>query len=362
MAVSLQEHFDIHINITDMTAGLETDDYIRLFSVIPTIRRVNLRNAGQFKDKVLDYMMERDIPVEHLHLEAANLVSNDKWMEYFSRCGHRLISLRLAWLDNAMDETAFMHVVRSCPNLRKVKIRKCFKLGEQALHALSRLEHLEQLSLQDFSPITSTALASLVAAVGRKLRTLSLEDFVEAEDDVLAAIRFSCTNLDKLRLTGNDLCTDTGFKSLFVDSINLPLSVVDFHKTRSMDYSQPDGPDIKVGLASDGFEALMEHSSSKIKKLNITSCRHIKYESFSKVFNGTRRYPQLQEIAINFLTKVDTTIVAGMFKTCPQLVKVEAFGCFNITCVAVPKGVALIGIPNAQSSIVQQGDVDADIR
>ena len=352
---------DVRLSITDTVTDLETDDYIRLFSVIPTLRTVNLRNAGQFKDEVLDYMMERDVPVEHLQLEAANLVSNGKWMEYFSRCGHRLVSLKLAWLDNAMDETAFVHVLRNSPNLRQVKIRKCFKLGEKALLALSRLEHLEQLSLQDIRPTTSIALARLISAVGEKLKTLSLEDFVEADDVILAAIRSSCPKLNKLRLTGNDICTDAGFRDLFIGSTNIPLSVVDFHKTRSMDYSQPDGPEKPVGLASDGFEALMEHSSSAIERLNVTSCRHITYESFSKVFDGRKQYPLLKEIAINFLTKIDTTIVAGMFKSCPQMVKVEAFGCFNVTCVAVPKGVALIGLPNAQSSIVQEGDVDADL-
>ena len=72
-------------------------------------------------------------------------------------------------------------------------------------------------------------------------------------------------------------------------------------------------------------------------------------------------YPFLKDINISFLTKIDTAIVAGMFKSCPQLIKVTAFGCFNIVDVAVPKGVALIGVPNAMESIVQEGDVDADL-
>ena len=40
--------------------------------------------------------------------------------------------------------------------------------------------------------------------------------------------------------------------------------------------------------------------------------------------------------------------------------KVTAFGCFNVIDVAVPKGVALIGVPNAQDAIVQEGDMEMD--
>ena len=37
------------------------------------------------------------------------------------------------------------------------------------------------------------------------------------------------------------------------------------------------------------------------------------------------------------------------------------FGCSHVKDVAVRRGVALIGPPNAQDSIVHEGDVDADL-
>ena len=338
------------------------DDYIRIFSVIPNVKSVNLRNAGQLKDEVLDYIMERDIPIKDLHLEAANLVSNEKWSEYFSRCGHRLQSLKLAWLDYAMDDATCVHLVRHCPNLQRLKLRKCFKLGDDALNAMSELSSLEHLSLRLLLPTSSGTLADLIAVVGPKLRTLSLENFTDADDNVLATIRSACKSLVKLRFTENDYCTDAGFKMLFADSANPPLSFVDLSSNRSIDYSAPDGPKDPVGLASAGFEALMEHSGSALEQLDISSCRHISYGSFSKTFDGKRQYPLLKSINISFLTKVDTTIVAAMFKSCPQLIKVTAFGCFNVTDVVTPRGVAIIGLcDNPQDSIVKEGDVDADL-
>lgn len=331
-----------------------------MFSVVPRVQNLNLRNAGQFKDEVVDYIIERDVPIVNLQLEAANLVSNEKWIEYFKQCGHRLESLKISWLDYSMDENAFMNMIRCCPNLKRLKVKKCFQLGDTSLGAMGGLKKLEHLSLRFPSPTTSTALTKLILSVGSGLQTLSLENFHNADDNLLSTIRSSCTKLSKLRFTENDYCTDAGIVALFCEWPNQPLSFVDLSSNRSIDYAAPDGPDDPIGLASAGFEALMQHSGSSLERLDISSCRHITFETFMKVFDGKTRYPLLKDINMSFLTKIDTAVVSRMFKSCPQLVKVTAFGCFNITDVAVPKGVALIGLPNAQDSIVQEGDVDAD--
>lgn len=332
-----------------------------MFSVVPRVRNLNLRNAGQFKDEVIDYVIEREIPIQNLQLEAANLVTNMKWTEFFEKCGHKLKSLRMSWLDYSMDDEAFLSLVRCCPNLKRLKMKKCFRLGDVALGAISELKQLEHLSLRLPTTTSPAPLAELISSVGPGLRTLSLENFSDADDDVLSMVHRSCTQLSKFRFTENDYCTDAGFVALFTQWSNSPLTSIDLSSNRSIDYSAPDGPDEPIGLASAGFEALMDHSGSRLERLDISSCRHINYESFSKAFDGKSQYPCLKDINISFLTKIDTRIVAGMFKSCPELIKVTAFGCFNVTDVAVPKGVALIGVPNAQDSIVQAGDVDADL-
>lgn len=339
---------------------LETEDYIRLFQVVPRIQTLNLRNAGQFKDEVLDFVMERNVPIKHLQLEATNLVSNAKWIEFFEKCGHQLETLKLSWLDYSMDEDAFMHLVRYCPNLKRLKLRKCFKLGEAAIGAMAELTKLEHLTLQLNQPTSSRSLTDLVSAVGSELRTLSLQNFADADDEVLAAIHSSCTNLRKLRFTDNDYCTDAGFEALFSAWSNPPLSFIDLASNRSVDYSAPDGPEAPVGLASSSLHAVMNHSGSALESLDISSCRHIGYDAFSYAFNGKASYPLLKDINVSFLTKVDTTIVAGIFKSCPQMAKVTAFGCFNIIDVGVPLGVALVGVPHAQDSLVQEGRFDVE--
>ena len=334
-------------------ADLETADFVKLFASMPNIRKIDLRCAGQFKDEVIDYIMWRDIPIEDLRLDAANLISNQKWIEYFSYGGHRLRSIKLVSLDYAMDDEACVQLVRSCPNLQRIKLRKCFKIGDNALKTLAELKSLEHLSLQFNNSTSSDTLVHLISALGPKLRTLSLEDLVDADDKVLAIIRSRCSKLTKLRFCGNDQCTDAGLKNAFLDSANPPLTFVDLSNTRDVNYEAPDGPDEPNGLASAGFEALMEHSGSSLEVLNIRSCRHISQESLSRVFDEKQRYPMLKEIDISFVPAFNTAQVVSMIECCPSLRKISAFACFNVTNIAVPAGLALIGVPDAQLSIVQ---------
>ena len=121
-----------------------------------------------------------------------------------------------------------------------------------------------------------------------------------------------------------------------------------------------DGPQEPSGLVSAGFEALMSHSGESLEILDISLYRQIAYQSFAHVFNGKRMYPLLSDINSSFPKKIDTVIVAGMFKGCPSMTKGTAFGCFNVIDVLVPKKVALIGVPNAQDCIVQEEAQDFD--
>lgn len=335
---------------------LETDDYIKIFSIVPQVRDLNLRNAGQFKDEVIDYILERNITIQHLQLAATNLISDAKWRELFGRNGSHLESLKLSGLDYAMDDDTIVQMAENCPNVRRLKLKECFRIADSSLDAISAMKRLEHLSLRLKLATSASSLASLITQVGHKLRTLSLERFENADDGVLKTIHTTCTQLSKLRFTLNEFCTDAGFVSLFSDWPNPPLAFADLCSNRDLDYANPDGPSEPIGLASNGFRALIKHSGSRLERLDISSCRHISYEAFSEVFDGSNQYPYLKDINISFLTRVDTPILAGIFRSCPRLTKVTAFGCFNIRDVEVPAGVALIGVPNAQESIMQGGD------
>ncbi|KAL1954023.1 hypothetical protein VTO42DRAFT_1844 [Malbranchea cinnamomea] len=344
---------------------------------MPALEKVDLRCAGQMKDSVLEYVMGRECRIRHLQLDACNLISDGCWKRFFERCGARLEVLKLSNLDVTMGDDTVAHLVRHCPNLRSLKLTECWKPGGESLRAIAQLGRLEHLSLHFLRPTDGAAdeLVQLIERVGANLRTLSLRGFREADDRVLAAIHGRCRQLRKLRLTDNAVFTDQGFAGLFRDWDNPGLRIVDLSGTRDVDSANPDGPAEPIGLASEGFRALMRHSGRTVRRLNISACRHISFAALSAGFGGEddqqpgpekqvdgageedtedkelEALEALEELDVSFQPQMDDYLVGRLLRRCGRLRKVIALGCFRVRDVEVPAGVALIGGVNAQRSI-----------
>jgi DNA repair protein RAD7 len=346
---------DLQDVVVHDAAYLEPEDYHQIFAVVPNMRRLVLGNCCQMKDPTVDYMLERCHKLQHIQLYAANLITDAMWNRLFLEMGGRLEVLKLKWLDAAFDDAVVQQMVQCCQNLERVKLELCRRIGEDAVVALGKLRKLKHLSLQIGREVSTTTLCGLVETRGRGLRTLSLEKFVDADDSVLEAIHDNCRELRKLRFSENDAATDAGYTALFTDWQNPPLSFVDVNSTRDIDNNNPEGPEEAIGMASSGFRALMAHSGSNLKHLDISSCRHIELGAFIDVFNGAQMYPALEYINLSFCNRADTSIVAGIFKSCPALKQIVAFGCFDVQDVVVPRNIALIGVPRAQDAIEQFG-------
>ncbi|EKG21713.1 Leucine-rich repeat cysteine-containing subtype [Macrophomina phaseolina MS6] len=342
-------------------AYLETEDYTELFANVPHIRKVVLRNACQFKDENLEYMLDKCKNVRYLQLYASNLVTNDLWRELFMRQGEKLEELKLQWLDAAFDDRVVSTMVDFAPNLIRLKLKLCRRITSESIDAISKLKNLRYLSLQTSAEVPSECVVNLIDCVGANLETLSLEHFLDADDTVLEAIHTQCRNLRKLRFSENDYCSDAAFASLFAGWANPPLHFADFNSTRDVDNQNPNGPEKAIGLASDGFRALMKHSGQQLRSLNLASCRHISHDAFMEVFDGRKIYPELKTLDISFCNPVDTVIVAGIFKSCPKLERLVSFGNFSVEGVVVPKGVILIGVPKTLDVIEQAGITDFDM-
>ncbi|TKA74832.1 hypothetical protein B0A55_05928 [Friedmanniomyces simplex] len=347
---------DLDSVVVHDAAYLEEDDYHQIFAVVPNIKKLVLSNTCQMKDKSMDYMLERCHELRHISMYAANLVSEEMWYRLFREAGSKLEVIKLKWLDAAFEDEAVREMVNCCPNLERLKLKLCRRLGQDSVDYIAQLPALKHLSLQIGREVSNDTLVNLIEQRGPHLETLSLEKFLDADDTVLEAIHDHCTHLAKLRLSENDTCTDAAFAALFTAWANPPLSFADFNSTRDVDNNNPTGPeDEPIGLASAGFTALMAHSGPSLKHLDIASCRFIELSAFIDVFNGAQSYPALEYINLSFCNRVDTSVVAGIFKSCPSLKRVVAFGCFDVQDVVVPGGIALIGVPRAQDAIEQFG-------
>lgn len=324
-------------------AELDTDDFHKILATMPHLTRLNLRFVTPMKDCIFEYMIERDMKIQDLHLDSPNLVTDACWRQIFTKLGPHLQSLKLWNLDSAFDDQTVKVMCKSCPNLRRLKLKYLWQIGNEALEAVSTMKTLEHLSLHLMNETNPDALLQIVAKLGPSLRSLSLEGFELADDRLPQFIHEHCGQLYKLRFTQNAVCTDKALTNLFKNWSNPPLTYVDFHGLRDVDMSNPDGPDEPVGLASGGFIALMEHSGSKIRTLNIASCRHISYSAYEEVFADGKRYPELRYLDIAFNGVVDSHLAQRIFHCCPALTNLVVFGCFKFRNVQAPKNVAVIG-------------------
>lgn len=129
-------------------AYLEVNDYKQIFAVVPNLQKLVLGNACQMKDEAMAYMLEKCRNLRHLQMYAPNLVSNDMWERYFKDAGKQLETIKLKWLDDAFEDETVQIMAMHCPNLKRLKLELCRRIGEPALVAIGTMPKLEHLSLQ----------------------------------------------------------------------------------------------------------------------------------------------------------------------------------------------------------------------
>ncbi|KAH8598329.1 hypothetical protein B0O99DRAFT_660244 [Bisporella sp. PMI_857] len=328
-------------------AKLTSDEYIRIFQIIPKIKHLRLRNAIQFKNKVMDHLLGTTVELESFSLHGANLIDDERWEEFLRQKGSHLKALKVYHTDGHFGDETLEIVAEVCPDLRRLKVSHNQKVTDAGLFHIAKLAKLEHLGLEIYKTTTSEPYIKILNGIGPGLRTLSLATVHYIEDSVLEAIHENCQNIFKLRITDNEVLTDQGFADLFTNWYNPPLRYIDLHKCRHIDAAVPRNNPDGIGLGSLGFEALMNHSGRALKFLNVHSCRHISVETFEKVFAAEMIYPELVEMNVSFCQAVNDFVVGCIFRSCPNLKTLKVFGNFGVRDVRVPKGKILIGVPNA---------------
>ncbi|KAM5344830.1 hypothetical protein ACJ41O_010692 [Fusarium nematophilum] len=337
-------------------ANLGEQDFISIFQVAPQLRHLKIRCGIQFKDDVMDYMLSRDIALESFYLHGANLLSEEKWHEFLQAKGQTLKGLQVYYTDKHFGNDSVALLRENCPNLKRLKIENNQMVSDEGVKAIGELSGLAHVGLQLQSRTSTDAYTHLISKIGGSLQTLSLKIVPDLDDGVLRAINQHCRSLTKLRITDSEFMTDSGFVELFTDWTNPPLHCVDFQKCRQLDASKPRDNPGDVGLCSNGFKALMAHSGQKLQYLNVHACRHISLEAFEEVFHKDAHYPELKELEISFCEEVTDFVLGSIFRACPSIREVNVFGCMKVKEVRVPRGVILIGVPNAQGMIVEGSD------
>ncbi|KAJ8126890.1 hypothetical protein O1611_g6748 [Lasiodiplodia mahajangana] len=341
----LQPHHEV-INVYD-AAKLSSDDFIKIFQRVPQLKKLKLRNAIQFTDRVMQYLTTRNMTLESLYIHGANLLGEDIWIEFLKQKGLDLKGLQIYYTDKHFGNKAVDRLPAVCPNLSRLKICHNQQVSDEGIECIAKLDKLEHLSLQCIKQTSTAPYVHVINQIGGQLQTFSIKKVSDVDDRLLDAIHDNCTNLSKLRITESQFMTDAGFARLFRGWKNKPLSFLDLQKCRHVDASKPRTNEHMVGLCSQGFEALMEHSGAGLRYLNVHACRHIPKETFEKVFASDKTYAQLRYLEISFCEEVNDFVVGSIFRSCPNLKEVNVFGCMKVKDVRVPRGKILVGVPNA---------------
>ncbi|KFA73743.1 hypothetical protein S40288_07340, partial [Stachybotrys chartarum IBT 40288] len=334
-------------------ARLGEQDIVSIFQVSPELRHLKLRCAIQFKDEVMDYLLTRDLKLETFYLHGANLLSEEKWHEYLEAKGETLERLQIYYTDKHVGDDTVAVIQKHCPRMRKLKIENNQKVTDTGVKAIGNIATLKHVGLQLQNKISSKALVHMISNIGSNLETLSLKVMPDADDAVLSAIHENCGSLVKLRITDSEQMTDDGFVQLFSNWENPALRFLDLQKCRHMDSTVPRLNPDNVGLCSEGFKALMRHSGDKIQELNVHACRHISREAFEEVFSEKKTYPALEKLEVSFCEHVTDFILGCIFRSCPSIREVNVFGCMKVREAMVPRGVILVGVPNAQGMVTE---------
>ncbi|KAK0720069.1 RNI-like protein [Lasiosphaeris hirsuta] len=337
-------------------AKLTGDDFIRIFQVVPGLRKLKVCNAIHFKDDIMDYLLSRHINLEAFHLHGANLLSESKWREFLEKKGQSLQSLKVYWTDKHFGDEALSLLATACPNLNRLKVSHNQKVSGEGVMAIAKVKSLQHISLDLRLDVHPDIYVSLLIDIGAGLETFSLTRVPDTDNTVLDAIHNNCQSLQKLRITDSEIMTDEGFVRLFTNWENKPLLFIDFQKCRNLDQAEPRSNPDNIGLCSNGFKALMAHSGKKLVKLNVHACRHISAAAFEEAFSEDKVYPDLVKLEISFCEEVTDFIVGSIFRSCPNLRELNVFGCMKVKDVKVPQGKLLVGMPTAIGMVVDGDD------
>jgi len=326
----LQPHHEV-INVYD-AAKISSEDLIRIFQRVPKLKKLKLRNAIHFTDSVMDYLDTRNITLESLYIHGANLLTKEKWQYFLSNKGCDLRELKVQYTDKHFDDDVVGVLAHNCRGLTRLKICHNQLLSDIGIKHIAGMDKLQHVSLHSMTKTTTEPYIDIIKSLGPQLETFSIDKVDNVDDRLLDALHENCTGLSKLRITESTFMTDAGFTRLFRGWKNKPLSFLDLQKSRYVDAARPRDNEHRVGLCSEGFEALMEHSGQGLKYLNVHACRNITRETFEKVFAEDKLYPLLRHLEISFCEEVNDLVVGLIFRSCPNLREVNVFGCMKVSC------------------------------
>nr|XP_032818828.1 F-box/LRR-repeat protein 7-like isoform X1 [Petromyzon marinus] len=187
----------------------------------PELRRLEVSGCGEISNRGLLEVVTRCPNLEHLDVSDCPEITCVSLIPEAScqACPLHSRHLLLRHLDmsgcSGLTDEGLLAVARHCPRLARLYLRRCPGVADGGLRALARhCTALRELSLCDCPTATDAGLRDVAAALGPRLRYLSLAHCERVTDVTLRCLGRRCPGLRYLNARGCLGVTDRGLESL----------------------------------------------------------------------------------------------------------------------------------------------------
>lgn len=220
--------------------------------------------------------------------------------------------------------------------MKELRLKEVGQMCDEFVDALMpKAGRLVLLDLSDPSQsLSDEPLIALLKAASGVLQTLDLSGSDALTDALLTdGIREHARALRSLRLVGLPEITDEGVSTLFASGWANPA-------LRYLDLSR--NPE----LAGPALDALITHSATALRELNINGWKAAAKESLAKISTAK----ELRTLDVGWCREVDDFVIKDVLEGCAQLKEVKVFGC-NRVSVSCPRRRGLV-IRGVESHLV----------
>lgn len=321
------------LNLYDC-AKLNRQKLTQVAQMCPHLHELRLHMVGQIDDSVLSFYGQHLKHLTSLALRGCFLITTGGWAKFFEVVGPRLELLELSDTSR-FDAGTAKALVKNCPKLKSLTIRRATHLDDEAVAHLTSLKHLKKLDLGHAgAKVSDETIINLLQSCGKTLEFLDLSALRELTDAVvLEGIGKNCEKLQSLSLNDLDLLSDDGINKFFSEwSDNPPLLSLEIERCPL--------------LHKEALSAILAHSGANLRNLNLNSMDELTREGILQIAE-TNALPMCESLDLSWIRAVDDLVLERLLENAPSLRKLLIWGNNRCTELVVSEKCLIVGRESA---------------
>ncbi|ORY80870.1 hypothetical protein BCR37DRAFT_380719 [Protomyces lactucae-debilis] len=308
-------------------ANLHKDTMAQIGQFCPRLKALRLHLCGQITDAVLMSLIARLGNLTALSLFGAFLITTGCWQKVFQETPN-LVEFEVSDTSR-FDHETMQQLVKHCPDLRVLTLKRLTHLGSEAITLLAGLSKLTHLNLSHAGLEVTDEAIDLILSADPNLELLDLSGLTSLTDATLASIGKHCKYLKILRLNECDLFTNDGCVALFSNwQGHTGLRELALERC--------------VALGDEAVAAILRHSGGTLQKLVLNSWDTVT-EKGCLMLAGSQALPVCEVLDVSWIRAVDDLVVRRIVEHASALRKLLVWGNNLLTAVEHPGKAVIVG-------------------